>query len=131
MLYEILAQHADVIHEVTIERFRYLEAAHELRASIALRDGSVVHVRDYLFRDGTRKYAYHWQTSEGRLRRRWDNSGPWPDLPSHPHHVHVRSATNVSASPIRDLAGAMCFVAEALRRSPQQRRPAPRGRRRR
>ena len=59
MLYELLAQHANLIREVTIERFRAIEAAHELRASITLRDGSVLHVRDYVFRDGTREYAYH------------------------------------------------------------------------
>jgi len=116
VLYEVLARHADIIREVTIERFRYIDIAHELRASITLPDGSVLHVRDYLFRDGTRKYAYHWQTRRGRLRRRWDNSGHWPDLPSHPHHVHVGSAANVSATGVRDLAGAMSFIAETLRR---------------
>jgi len=121
VLYEVLARHADIIREVTIERFRYIDIAHELRASIALPDGSVLHVRDYLFRDGTRKYAYHWQTRRGRLRRRWDNSGHWPDLPSHPHHVYVGSAANVSATGVRDLAGAMSFIAETLRR--QSRRP--------
>ena len=61
------AHRADLIREVTIERFRAIEAAHELRASITLRDGSVLHVRDYVFRDGTRKYAYHWQSRRGRL----------------------------------------------------------------
>jgi hypothetical protein len=121
---------------VIIERFRALETAHELRASITLRDGSVVHVHDYLLRDGTRKYAYHWQTRHGRLRRRWDNSGHWPEVPSHPHHVHVGRATNVSASRVRDLTGAMNFIAKALRQQahgqlpPPARRRTPRGRRR-
>ena len=120
MLYEILARHADIIREVTIERFRYIEIAHELRASITLRDESVLHVRDYLFRDGTRKYAYHWQSQRGRLRRRWDNSGHWPDLPSHPHHVHVGSAANVSGTGVRDLVGAMSFIAGTLRTQPRR-----------
>jgi hypothetical protein len=84
VLYDILAPHAEIIREVTIDRFRTFETAHELRVSITFRDQSVLHVRDYVFRDATRKYAYHWQTARGRLRRRWDNSGHWPDLPSHP-----------------------------------------------
>jgi hypothetical protein len=122
VLYEVLAQHADLIREVTIERFRALGAAHELRASITLLAGSVLHVRDYVFGDGTRKYAYHWQTRRGRLRRRWDNSGHWPELSSHPHHVHVGSAVNVVPSSVRDLSGALRFIAEALRPSPRARR---------
>lgn len=120
VLYEILARHANIIREVTIERFRYIDTAHELQASITLRDGSVLHVRDYLFRDGVRKYAYHWQTRRGRLRRRWDNSGHWLDLPSHPHHVHAGSAANVSATAVRDLAAALSFITETLRRQPRR-----------
>lgn len=128
MLYEILARHAVIIREVTIERFRYIDTAHELRASITLQDRSVLHVRDYLFRNGTRKYAYHWQTRHGRLRRRWDNSGHWPDLPSHPHHVHVGSAAKVSATAVRDLAGALRVIAEILQSRPRRglRRPSAR-----
>jgi hypothetical protein len=122
VLYELLARHADLIHDVNVERFRTIETAHELRASVTLIDGSVLHVRDYLFRDGTRKYAYHWQSRRGRLRRRWDNSGHWPDLPSHPHHVHVGSAMNVSASSVRDLSAALQFIAETIRPSRRGRR---------
>ena len=122
MLYELLAQHANLIRAVTIERFRAIETAHELRASITLRDGSVLHVRDYVFRDGTRKYAYHWQSRRGRLRRRWDNSGHWPALPSHPHHVHAGSATKVVASSVRDLAGALQAIAQTFQPTPARRR---------
>ncbi len=75
VLFEALRPYRDIIRGVHIDRFRSIETAHELRARVFLRDGSVLHIRDYLFRDGTRKYAYHWQTATGRLRRRWDNSG--------------------------------------------------------
>ena len=131
MLYELLAQHASLIQEVTIERFRMIETAHELRASITLVDGSALHVRDYVFRDGTRKYAYHWQSRRGRLRRRWDNSGHWPDLPSHPHHVHVGSPMHVVASSVRDLSGALQFIADTLppsKAAPPQRPQRPQSR---
>ena len=115
MLFEILAQHGDIVREVRVERFRSIETAHELRAKITLRDGSLLHVRDYLFRDGARKYAYHWQSTTGRMRRRWDNSGHWPEVSSHPHHVHIRTANNVRASTVRDLSGAMAAIAALLR----------------
>ncbi len=116
MLFEALRPHRDIVRNVHIERFRSIETAHELRVSVVLTDGSTLHVRDYLFRDGTRKYAYHWQTGAGRLRRRWDNSGHWPEVSSHPHHVHVGSAKNVRASNVRDLVGAPAVIAAQLRR---------------
>ncbi len=116
MLFEILRPYRDIVRDVRVERFRSIETAHELRASIVFRDGSILHVRDYLFRDGTRQYAYHWQTRTGRLRRRWDTTGHWPDVPSHPHHVHVGSAKNVRSSNVRDVNGALAIIATQLRR---------------
>ena len=115
MLFEILAQYRDIVRDVRVERFRFIETTHELQATITLRDGSLLHVRDYVFRDGTRKYAYHWQSATGRMHRRWDNSGHWPDIASHPHHVHIRSTNNVRASAVHDLAGALAAIAAVLR----------------
>lgn len=115
MLFELLRPYRDIVEDVRVERFRSVETAHELRATISFGDGSVLHVRDYLFRDGSRKYAYHWQTASGRLRCRWDNSGHWPEITSHPHHVHVGTAKDVRASVVRDLAGALAAIASRLR----------------
>ncbi|MBP1688504.1 MAG: hypothetical protein H6Q33_4647 [Deltaproteobacteria bacterium] len=114
MLFEVADRFRQIVRTVRVERFRSFEAAHELRAAITLRDGSVLYVRDYVFRDGGRKYAYHWQSSTGRLRRRWDNSGHWPDVASHPHHVHVGSSRNVRQSTVRALAGALAAIASIL-----------------
>jgi len=116
VLFEALRPYRDIIRGVHVDRFRSIETAHELRGRVLLRDGSVLHIRDYLFRDRTRKYAYHWQTATGRLRRRWDNSGHWPEIASHPHHVQVGSAKNVQASSVRDLAGVLAAIGAELRR---------------
>lgn len=116
MLFEVVAHYPQIVLGVRVERFRWFESAHELRATITLRDGSMLYVRDYLFRDGTRKYVYHWQSASGRLRRRWDNTGHWPDVVSHPHHVHVGASGNVRASSVRDLAGALTAIASILQR---------------
>jgi hypothetical protein len=115
VLFELLRPYRDIVRGVRVDRFRSIEAAHELRAHIVFRDASVLHVRDYVFRDGTRKYAYHWQTAAGQLRRRWDNSGHWPEIASHPHHVHVERATTVQASPVRDLSSALAAIFTLLR----------------
>lgn len=115
MLFEILRPYRDIIRDVRVERFRSIETAHELRALVVFRDGSVLHIRDYVFRDGSRKYAYHWQSRSGRLRRRWDNSGHWPEVPTHPHHVHIGNAKNIDRSNVRDIGGALAAIATALR----------------
>lgn len=58
MLLELAKRYSDLIQEIEIERFRVVGASYELRAVISLRDGSKLFVKDYLFLDGTRKYAY-------------------------------------------------------------------------
>ena len=77
MLLELARQYADIIQAIEVERFRSVGASYEFRALFTLHDGSQLFVKDYLFVDGTRKYAYHWQDREGRLRCRWGSDG-WP-----------------------------------------------------
>ena len=37
------------------------------------------------------EYVYHYQAQDGSLIFRYDNVPHYPDLPSHPHHKHVRA----------------------------------------
>ena len=89
MLLELARQYADIIQAIEVERFRIVGASYELRLTIVLNDGSTLFIKDYLFLDGTRKYAYHRQDREGRLKSRWDNAPHWQDVVSYPHHHHV------------------------------------------
>ena len=70
MLLELARQYADIIQAIEVERFRSVGASYAFRALITLHDGSQLFVKDYLFVDGTRKYAYQWQDREGRRRCR-------------------------------------------------------------
>lgn len=36
------------------------------------------------------EYVYHYQAQDGTLIFRYDNVPHYPDLPTHPHHKHVR-----------------------------------------
>jgi hypothetical protein len=51
--------------------------AYLLQLSALLQDDSRLEMRDYLFADGGRKYAYQWMEADGTLRRRWDNAPHW------------------------------------------------------
>ena len=74
-----------------------------LRISAILRDESHLELRDYLFADGSRKYAYHWMEADGALRRRWDNAPHYPDIATVPHHVHIPGAEPSQPSAVTNL----------------------------
>ena len=57
MLLELARRYADIIQAIEVERFRIVGTSYELRAIMTLKDGAKLFVKDYLFLDGTRKYA--------------------------------------------------------------------------
>ena len=112
MLLELARRYADIIQAIEVERFRSVGASYELRAIIALKDGSKLFVKDYLFVDGTRKYACHWQDRAGQLRNRWDNAPHWQGVTSYPHHQHVGSEGVVTSSNVRTPEDALQYIRE-------------------
>lgn len=81
-----------------------------LHLSAVLIDDSRLEIRDYLFVDGRRKYAYQWLESDNQLRRRWDNAPHWPDIATHPHHVHLPSQIEPNASLITNIEDLLIFI---------------------
>ena len=103
MWLEVARRYADLVQGVEVERFRVVGESYELRATVSLRDGSKVCVKEYLFLDGSRKDAYHGQDQAGHLISRWDNASHWRGLSSYPHHRHVGASDVVEASEVRTL----------------------------
>ncbi len=89
MPYRLQHRYARIVDRVEVTRYRKFGKARELVAKVYLKDGSVLYVRDYLFINGERKYAFHWQDPQGHLLVRWDNAPHYPELKSFPHHRHV------------------------------------------
>lgn len=112
MLLELARRYRDIIQAIEVERFRIVGASYELRAIIALKDGSKLFVKDYLFLDGSRKYAYHWQAPEGQLRSRWDNAPHWQEVTSYPHHQHMGLEGVVTSSNVRTPEDALQYIRE-------------------
>jgi len=86
---QILEKHKDIIKNYQVKSFRRFGHARSLIAQVEFIDDSVLYIRDYLFLNGKRKYAYHWQDRKGNLIIRWDNSPHYPELKTFPHHKHV------------------------------------------
>jgi len=117
MLLDLAKRYSDIIQQIEVERFRVVGASYEFRAAMLLTDGSKLFAKDYLFLDGTRKYAYHWQDQEGHLISRWDNAPHWKDLKSYPHHRHVGSGSAVEPSDVRSLEDALKHIREQIQKT--------------
>lgn len=113
MLRDLAKQYAAIVQGIEVEKFRIVGASYELRATFSLKDGSRLFIKDYLFLDGTRKYAYHWQDRAGRLISRWDNVPHWNELQSYPHHRHGGAVDVVETSDVRTVEDALQYIAGA------------------
>ena len=67
---------------------------------VSLIDGSLLEFSEYVERtlDDQMQvvvYSYHWETAEGNLIYRWDNTPHFPNLLGFPHHIHDGQSGNV------------------------------------
>jgi len=92
-----------------------------LQLSAVLLDDSRLELRDYLFADGSHKYAYQWMEADGTLRRRWDNAPHWPSVTTAPHYVHLPDQEMPELSIITNLEDLLCFIQSWFRRTSNRR----------
>ncbi len=94
------------VKSYSITDFRKSETTSYLNIKIQFVNNSELHVREYVDTDH-RKYAFHWQSSNGDLIIRWDNAPHFPNLITFPHHKHLASGDvtksyNISLDEILD-----------------------------
>lgn len=110
MLLKLLRNNADIIKDVAIKKFRKEKSSYELIATLYLQDGSLIHIREYLFSAGGRKYVYHWQKDNGKFIGRWDNAPHWRSVNTFPDHFHDGHPKNVVASQIKDIHSIIKYI---------------------
>ena len=93
-----------------VARYEQEGEAYLLQLSALLQDDSRLELRDYLFADGSRKYAYQWIETDGTLRRRWDNAPHWPSVATTPHHVHLPGQEMPEPSTVTNLEDLLHFI---------------------
>ena len=86
---DLFDTYAELFKSWRVIRYEQEGEAYLLQLSALLQDDSRLELRDYLFADSSRRYAYQWMEADGALRRRWDNAPHWPDTATAPHHVHL------------------------------------------
>ena len=111
---QVFDKYATIFHSWRVLQYEQEDEIYLLQIEAVLRDGSLLELRDYLFSDGRRKYAYHWMDPDNRLRRRWDNAPHWPNISTAPHHVHLPEQSLPSSSTITNLEELFAFIAHWL-----------------
>ena len=114
MFYKLIEKYSDIITDFSISNFRRYSSAFSLVAKLEFIDGSSLHLRDYLFIDGKRKYSYHWQSDNGDLISRWDNSPHHQNVSTFPHHRHIPG--EISKSQSRNLADVLEIIHKNIKR---------------
>ncbi|NCD42625.1 MAG: hypothetical protein EOL88_11090 [Bacteroidia bacterium] len=114
MLLNIEKAYPELVRTLDVIRFRQDGFTYEFVAKVELIDRSILHIRDYLFFDGSHKYAYQWQYAEGKLIARWDNARHWPNVSSYPHHVHTKDG-DVLCSNVRSLEDVLAEIQRRIR----------------
>ena len=56
------------------------------------------------------KYSFHWQDSDGQLRKRWDNAAHYPEIQTYPYHLHEGDEENVLPHPPVDVENILRFI---------------------
>jgi hypothetical protein len=83
-------------------------------ARIDLTNETTLFVKDYLFLDGSRKYAFHWQTAEGDCLIRWDNAPHHQDIDTFPYHRHLGTNLRLEASSPMNLAKVLTIIRDSM-----------------
>jgi hypothetical protein len=84
-------------------------ASLRLKAIVTFIDQSTLSIKEYVFADGQRKYAYHWMSPEGSLICRWDNARHYPEIPTFPNHKHLGNEVQESVeTSVEDVLSIIC-----------------------
>ena len=116
---ELFDTYASLFKSWRVIRYEQEAETYLLQLSANLQDDSRLELRDYLFADGSRKYAYQWMEADGTLRRRWDNAPHWPDVATAPHHVHLPGQETPEPSTVTNLEDLLCFIQSWFKHSTQ------------
>jgi hypothetical protein len=105
-----------VVAEFRVRRHRATSIDAHIRARVTVADGSLLEFSEYVARDPNDElqvlvYSYHWESQEGVLITRWDNTPHFPRLNGFPNHIHDGHTNNVLPGQPMDI----CAVLDHIR----------------
>lgn len=107
-----------LVHSSQILRYTVNRLDGYLRARCHLTNGDYLEVALHVNGAGEGiqidGYRYQWMDADQReLRRRWDNTAHFPNLPGFPYHGHIGESI-VEPSPVLSLAQVLDLIASLL-----------------
>jgi len=93
------------LYEQEGEMFRF-------KAQLTFTNNSKLFIKEYVFENKERKYAYHWINTSGDLICRWDNANHWLGISTSPHHKHI--GTEVFESTATSVGDVLKRISEKL-----------------
>jgi hypothetical protein len=85
-----------------------------IRIRAMLSNGDLMEAFEFVVADAdaiqTQTYRIHWQSGDGRLKRRWDNARHHEEIPTSPHHVHLDPGAGVGPSEAMTIPKALAFI---------------------
>lgn len=97
---DLIARHERFIKSFHVPLYEQEGEMLRFKAQLTFTNDSTLFIKEYVFENKERKYAYHWIDTSGNLICRWDNANHWPDISTSPHHKHtddkVSESTEIS-----------------------------------
>ncbi len=92
------------------------------RARLMLKNGDFLEVAEFFKVENeqcvTITYSYQWMdSSQTKLKKRWDNVEHFPDLPNFPHHLHDGDEFNVKPSESRNILQIITLIEQEITNS--------------
>ncbi len=115
MFFKIVEDFKEIIKDFEIKDYKRFGTAKALVAKIEFIDNSILHIKDYLFLEGKRKYSYNWQDEKGNLLIRWDNSPHHFHIKTFPNHKHIKN-NEVVESEETDLRAVMEIIKREIKK---------------
>lgn len=94
------AEKSRIVRRIEIVKAKLEPEFYVIKLTLTLADNSILHVNEFLSEE-TFRYSYHWQDKDGKLKVRWDNSPHHREIPTFPHHMHIKR--KIESSSIHNL----------------------------
>lgn len=113
----LFASYQKVVKSFCISLYEQEGDILRFKAEITFTNDSKLFIKEYLFENKERKYAYHWADASGNLISRWDNANHWPSISTSPHHKHT--GNQVLDSTETSVADVLNRITEQIEKIPE------------
>lgn len=86
---DLIARYERLIKSFYVSLYEQEGEILRFKAQVTFTNDSKLFIKEYVFENKERKYAYHWTDTSGNLSCRWDNANHWSRISTSPHHKHT------------------------------------------